>query len=332
MPAAGHIAVIGEAVADAFPGPAAVPVPQVPGPRVPGPRGPVDALDLHVRPGGSPANTAVALGRLGTPTRFLGRLATGLLGGLLYDHLAASEVDLSGCVRATGTACLAIAAVDAEGRTSYDFYLDGATDWQWSATELVPDRVGAAAGVHAGSLGLVIRPGGPLVEGLLGTVRQHATVSIDPNVRPGIVPADGYRAGMDRWCRLADIVRMSDEDLAVLRPDGDFDRACAEWHAAGVRLVVLTRGPHGAVASFDGTRVEVPAVPVTIVDTVGAGDSFTAGLLHSLWRGGHLARRLSGTGADDVRQAMAFAVRVAAATCAVRGADPPWRDQLSAIA
>jgi fructokinase len=316
MSAEGHIAVIGEAVADAFPGAA----------------GPTAGLDLHVRPGGSPANTAVALGRLGTPTRFLGRLATGLLGRLLYDHVAASAVDMSACVRATGTACLAIAAVDAEGRTSYDFYLDGATDWQWSAAELVPDRVGAAACVHTGSLGLVVRPGGPHVEALLAAVRERATVSIDPNVRPGIVPPDEYRAGMARWCRLADIVRMSDEDLAVLRPDGDFARACADWHAAGVRLVVLTRGPYGAVASVDGTPVEVPAVPVDVVDTVGAGDSFTAGLLHSLWHGGHLERRLHGTSPDDVRQAMTFAVRVAAYTCSVRGADPPWSDQLTAPA
>jgi fructokinase len=137
---------------------------------------------------------------------------------------------------------------------------------------------------------------------------------------------------MRRWCQLADIVRMSDEDLAVLRPDGDFGRACADWHAAGVRLVVLTRGPDGAVASLDGTEVEVPAVPVDVVDTVGAGDSFTAGLLHSLWRAGHLDRRLTGTGPDDVREAMAFAVRVAARTCSVRGADPPWRDQLATTA
>jgi fructokinase len=319
MAGAGHIAVIGEAVADAFPG-------------APDPARPVTGLDLHVRPGGSPANTAVALGRLGTPTRFLGRLAAGLLGRLLYDHVAASEVDMSACVRVAGTACLAIAAVDADGRTSYDFYLDGATDWQWTAAELVPARVGAAACVHAGSLGLVLRPGGPLVEALLGAVREHATVCVDPNVRPGIVPADEYRAGMARWSRLADIVRMSDEDLAVLRPDADFGRACADWHAAGVRLVVLTRGPYGAVASIDGTEVEVPAVPVDVVDTVGAGDSFTAGLLHSLWRGGHLERRLTGTSPDDVREAMAFGVRVAAYTCSVRGADPPWRDQLATTA
>jgi fructokinase len=289
-----HVAVIGEAVADAFPQPSAPP----------------GTVDLHVRPGGSPANTAVALARLGTPTRFLGRLATGLIGRLLRDHLAASGVDLSASVTADGTACLAVAAVDAQGRTSYDFYLDGATDWQWTAAELTPGRVGGAHCVHTGSLALVTEPGGPLIEALLGALRGRATISVDPNVRAGIVPAPTYRAGMGRWSRLADIVRLSDEDLAVLRPDGDFDRACADWHAAGVRLVVLTRGPYGAVASLDGTRVEVPAARVEVVDTVGAGDAFTAALVMGL-----LAR----TDFDAIND---HANRLAAFVCTQPGATP----------
>jgi fructokinase len=307
-----HIAVIGEAVADAFPRPEA----------------PAGTVELQVRPGGSPANTAVALGRLGTPTRFLGRLSSGLFGRLLSEHLAASGVDLSASVTADGTACLAVAAVDAEGRTSYEFYLTGATDWQWSAAELTPARIGDATCVHAGSLALATGPGGPLIEELLRTVRSRATICVDPNVRAGIIPAATYRAGMDRWSRLADIVRLSDEDLAVLRPDGDFGRACADWHAAGVRLVVLTRGPDGAVGSFDGKHVEVPSVPVEVVDTVGAGDSFAAGLLHWLGRHGHLQTRLAGTTPEEIRPALAYAAEVAARTCAVRGADPPWADQL----
>ncbi|MEN3309388.1 MAG: fructokinase [Micromonosporaceae bacterium] len=312
MPGAGFVAVVGEAVADAFPSSAAT----------------ADSLDLRVRPGGSPVNTAVALARLGVPARFLGRLSPGVLGTLLRDHLAASGVDLSASITAEGSASLAIASVDPEGHTSYDFYLRGATDWAWRADELAASRVAGAACVHAGSLALALEPGGPLIEDLLAAVRPTATVSVDPNVRPGIVPAVAYQEGIERWCRLADILRMSDEDLAVLRPDGDFGQACGRWHAAGVRLVVLTRGRYGAMASLDGTRVEVPAVPVAVVDTVGAGDSFTAGLLRWLWHHGHLATRLAGIQPDDVVQAMTFAVEVAARTCAVQGADPPWARDL----
>lgn len=312
MPGAGYVAVIGEAVADAFPASAATP----------------DGLDLRVRPGGGPANTAVALARLGVPTRFLGRLSGGVLGTLLRDHLAASGVDLTATVTADGPASLAIAAVGAQGHTTYDFYLRGATDWQWSRAELAASRVAGAQCVHTGSLALALHPGGPLIEELLRAVRASSTVCVDPNVRPGIVPADVYRAGAERWATLADIVRLSDEDLALLRPDRDFARVCEAWHAAGVRLVVLTLGGEGAVASLDGTQVRVPGVPVTVVDTVGAGDSFTAGLLRWLWHHGHLASRLAGTTPDDVARATGFAVQVAARTCAAQGADPPWARDL----
>jgi fructokinase len=316
MSAVGSIAVIGEAIADAFPQPSSYP----------------GILDLQVRPGGSPANTAVALGRLGTPTRFVGRLSRGVLGTLLADHLRASRVDLSASLLAEGAASLAIAQVDAEGSSSYDFYLRGATDWDWTPEELDPARVAGSCCVHTGSLALALPPGGPLIERLLARVRSGATVSIDPNARPGIVPAVQYREAIARWARLADILRLSDEDLAVLRPDGDFPRACAEWHAAGVRLVVLTRGARGAIASLSGTPVAVPAVPADLVDTVGAGDSFTAGLLYSLRRDGQLDTRLAATTPEDVRRGMSFAARVAAFTCSVRGADPPWPAQLAAIA
>jgi fructokinase len=311
MTSAGAVAVVGEAVADAFPSGASA-----------------DGVDLRVRPGGSPANTAVALARLGVPTRFAGRLAPGVLGRMLREHLVASGVDLSPSVTGTGPASLAIASVDPEGRTSYDFYLRGATDWEWTAEEMVASRFAGAACVHTGSLALALEPGGPLIEELLAQVRAGATVSIDPNVRPGIVPAAVYRSGIERWSQLADILRFSDEDFAVLWPDNDFAAACHHWHKAGVRLVVLTQGPHGAVASLDGNLVEVASVPVRVVDTVGAGDSFTAGMLNWLWQHGHLGGRLADIKPDDVAQAMSFAATTAARTCAVQGADPPWATDL----
>jgi fructokinase len=312
MSPAGRIAVIGEAIADAFVQPSA----------------PAGTLDLRAYPGGGPANTAVALGRLGTPTYFLGRFSAGVLGGLLRGHLAGSGVDLSASVSADGPASLAIAALDEQGRASYDFYLTGATDWQWRAEELsrLPTDVSC---VHTGSLALALGPGGPLIEELLAARRPRATVCIDPNVRLSFVDAAVYPAAMARWSGLADIVRLSDEDLAAVAPGLDIEQASGLWHAAGVRLVVLTRGADGATASLDGVPVTVPAVPVEPVDTVGAGDAFTAGLLHMLWYGGHLDDRLARLTAADVARAMEFAARTAARTVAARGADPPWRHELT---
>ncbi|GAA2102920.1 carbohydrate kinase family protein [Actinomadura alba] len=308
-----EIAVIGEAVADAFPA---------------SPGGP-GVLELHVRPGGSPVNTAVALSRLGTPTRFLGRLAAGPLGDLVRAHLAGSRVDISGCVDAAEPATLAIAKVDQGGQASYEFYADGTADWQWTTGELSARTPWGVSCTHAGSLALVRAPGGPLIEELLERMRAHSTISIDPNLRPHLVDPAACRARLDRWTGLADVFRLSDEDFGLLCPGATPDEAFDEWHAKGVGLVVITRGSDGAVASLRGTRIAVPAVRIEPVDTVGAGDAFTAGLLHSLRRQGHLGGRLTDVSADDVRAAMGFAVRVAALTCEVPGADPPWGDSLA---
>lgn len=113
-------------------------------------------------------------------------------------------------------------------------------------------------------------------------MRERATVCLDPNVRPLLVPPAAYRERIGRWCALADVLRLSEDDLALLLPGAGPEDACDRWHEAGARLVVVTLGPRGALASLDGARVTVPALPVEVADTVGAGDSFTAGLLHAL--------------------------------------------------
>jgi fructokinase len=310
-----HIAVIGEAVADAL--------------LPPGQDARAGILDLRVRPGGSPVNTAVALGRLGTPTLFFGRLASGPFGELFREHLRGSRVDLSGCVSAAEQATLAVAAIDARGQAAYEFYADGTADWQWTREELFGRVPAGVSCVHTGSLALALEPGGPLIEELLQALRPQSTISIDPNLRPRLIPPQTYRNRIRRWAGLADLLRLSDEDLGNLCPGAEAERVCDEWHDEGVRLVIITQGAEGALASLDGTRITVPAVEIEPVDTVGAGDAFTAGLLHYLAQGGHLGGRLTGLTAEDVREAMAFGARVAAQTCTVAGADPPWGDLLA---
>jgi fructokinase len=183
-----YIAVIGEAVADAF--------------LPPGRPAGLGALRLEVRPGGSPANTAVALGRLGTPTSFLGRLNVGPFGQLLRDHLVASGVNVSGCVEAHEEATLAVTAIDPQGQAAYNFYARGTADWQWTPDEVTARYPHGASCVQTGSLALIMRPGGPLIEDLLEEIRPRTTVSIDPNVRRawcrprptehGCAPGPGY--------------------------------------------------------------------------------------------------------------------------------------------
>ncbi|WP_086772557.1 carbohydrate kinase family protein [Streptomyces bobili] len=310
-----QITVVGECVADAFTEPANA----------------SNELALRVLPGGGPANTAVALARLGTRARFLARLSGDVFGRLFRAHLEASGVDLADAVPAAEPSTLAVAELDAAGQAAFSFHAQNTADWQWTSGELARADLSETVCVHTGSLALVREPGGVVLEEFLATAAPRATISIDPNVRPLLVRPDAYRARLARWCALADILRLSEDDLALLLPGTPPEQACDLWHAAGVRLVVITLGAGGALASLDGERLLVPAVATRVVDTVGAGDSFTAGLLHHLGARGLLGGRLTGLGLDEVAQACRFATRVAALTCSVAGPNPPWRDQLAPL-
>ncbi|EFL32812.1 fructokinase [Streptomyces viridochromogenes DSM 40736] len=308
-----QITVLGECVADAFTEPASA----------------RDELALRVLPGGGPANTAVALARLGTPARFLARLSGDVFGRLFRAHLAASGVDLSHAVEAAEPSTLAVAELDAQGRAEFSFHAQATADWQWTRAELARADLTDTACVHTGSLALVKEPGAALVEDFLAAAAPGATISIDPNVRPLLMHPEAYRARLSHWCSLADVLRLSEDDLELLLPGTPPEQACDTWHAAGARLVVITRGADGALASLDGERVQVPAVATPVVDTVGAGDSFTAGLLHHLGAHGLLGGRLTDLSLADVEAACRFAVQVAALTCSVAGPNPPWQDQLA---
>ncbi|MEH0416326.1 carbohydrate kinase family protein [Streptomyces sp. B21-083] len=312
-----QITVLGECVADAFTEPTA---------------SPSNELALRVLPGGGPANTAVALARLGTPARFLARLSGDVFGRLFRAHLEASGVDLSYAVAAAEPSTLAVAELDATGQATYSFHAQNTADWQWAAAELARVDLSESACVHTGSLALVSEPGGAVVEEFLAAAAPQATISIDPNVRPLLVHPDVYRARLAHWCALADILRLSEDDLELLLPGTAPEEACDTWHAAGVRLVVITLGAGGALASLDGERVRVPAITTRVVDTVGAGDSFTAGLLHHLGARELLGGRLAGLRLDEVAEACRFAAGVAALTCSVAGPNPPWHDQLVQLA
>lgn len=313
------IAVVGEVVADA----------------VLPPGGIVDgAAHLTVHPGGGPANTALALARLGTAARFAGRLSTGALGRLCRDRLAASGVDLSASVETAEPATMAIARLDAGGAASYDFYTQGTADWGWTDQELAPlidgpFPAGPPVAVHTGTLALALQPSGEVIERLLARARPALTVSVDPNLRTLLVPVDVYRAAIDRWAGLADIVRLSEDDLAELWPGLSPEAGAARLHEVGTPLVVVSLGAAGAFASLRGEGVRVPVAPTTLVDTVGAGDSFHGGLLHHLAQDGHLGGRLDSLDLAALTRALTFASRVSAITCSRAGANPPWAHELA---
>ncbi|MEU5783007.1 carbohydrate kinase family protein [Micromonospora lupini] len=290
-------------------------------------------------PGGSPANVAVTLARLDQPVRLLARLGPDGYGRQIAEHLAANRVDLRWAVHAEEPTSVAVATLNAAGQASYEFRLDGTADWQWTPQEL-PDLAGSSAtALHTGSLALALAPGAHVLEGLLSGERDRdgLTLSIDLNLRPSIVTdRAAEQERVRRQIRLAHLVKASDEDLAWLYPDRSVGDVLAEWREAGVPCAVVTRGGEGALLlAPNGALHEQPAVRTTVVDTVGAGDSFTGGLLAALADvdalGDRPADRLAAVTEQQWSTVLRQAATVAALTCAHRGADPPRKPEVEAL-
>lgn len=283
-------------------------------------------------PGGSPLNVAVGLGRLGQPVTLAARLSGDAFGGMFREHLAAAGVDPRHLVAAPEPSTLAVATVDAAGVASYDFWTQGTADWQWTPAELAGVVDGDAAALHTGSVVLELEPGAARVRDLLRTVRAagRTTISYDPNVRMAKGgPVEAGRAAVEEVVALADLVKVSSEDLDWLYPGEDPVAAAARWAQAGPALVVVTLGGDGAVALAAGAEpVRRPAPPVTVVDTVGAGDAFSAGLLGALAERGVLGRGRDALAGLDLPAVLDRACLVAALTCARAGADPPTLDEV----
>ncbi|MCG5467567.1 carbohydrate kinase [Micromonospora sp. LAH09] len=299
----------------------------------------VTAEGQRAVPGGSPANVAVTLARLDQPTRLLARLGTDEYGRQVAEHLRANRVDLGWAVRAEEPTSVAVATLDASGQASYEFRLAGAADWQWTPQEL-PELAGSSAtALHTGSLALALAPGAQVLEDLLARERRRdaLTLSIDLNLRPSIVTdRTSEQERVRRQVPLAHLVKASDEDLAWLYPDRSVSDVMAEWRVAGACCAVVTRGGEGAwLLAPDGTLHEQPGVRATVVDTVGAGDSFTGGLLAALADldalGDRPTDRLTAVTAPQWGAVLRQAATVAALTCGRQGADPPTRAEVNAL-
>ncbi|MFI2710623.1 carbohydrate kinase [Micromonospora sp. NPDC018662] len=295
------------------------------------PAGGDDRFTAH--PGGSPLNVAVGLARLGRPTAMLARFSGTAFGRRLRAHAETNGVDLTHAVTDDRPATLAVVSPGATGATGYDFHLDGAADWQWSAAELATLPAGTTV-LHTGSLAVLLPPGADRIADLLA--RTHAEgrvlISLDPNVRPAMLTdPDAARDRLLALARYAHLVKASDEDLGWLFPGADVEEAAVALGRLGVALVVVTRGAAGAYArTGGGLDVTCPAERVAVVDTVGAGDAFTAGLLDALVEAGAATPdAVRGWDEARLRAALGHATRVAALTCTRPGADPPRRAELA---
>jgi fructokinase len=287
---------------------------------------------FHAHPGGSPANVAVGLGRLGVDVSLLARLAGDQFGRLLRDHLSASKVGLDLIARSAEPTTLAVVSLGAADAAVYDFYIEGCADGGWSVGGLPADLPAGAALHFSGSLALPVESMAAAFEALLLRERPRRVITFDPNVRPLLIrDPDAIRVRLTRWLGLADIVKVSAEDLGWVAPGRPVEAVAREWREMGPSVVVVTRGGEGVHAVGPAGAVDLPAEPIKIVDTVGAGDSFMSGLLAALHDANRLHRpRLTTLTTAELTAALSYAARVAAITCGRAGADPPWRHELSA--
>jgi len=297
--------------------------------------------DLRALPGGSPFNVAVGLGRLGVPTALLGPISTDEHGGSLAARLVEAGVRTLPTERTARPTTLATVRLDDAGHASYTFSLEGTSATGMGAEDLAtavaeaPEAGTAPLHVSLGAVTLASPGTGALLAGMLADAASRPFVSLDPNVRPAVIEdMDAERAAIARAVAAVDLVKVSDDDLRALHPGRDPLAVAGGWARSGPALVVVTRGREGATAVRDDSgTLTVASLPVDVVDTVGAGDAFTSGLLAALDDRGLLDRTaLRAVDAATLREVLAFASRVAAVTCTRHGADPPRREELPSAA
>ena len=280
--------------------------------------------------GGAVFNTAIALGRLGVPAGMLTGLSRDMFGQQLDAALADSGVDTSHVVYADRPSTLAFVQLT-DGHAQYSFFDENSAGRMLMPADL-PSVSDAVTALYFGGISLACEPGAEAYAALLAREGTGRAVMMDPNIRSQFIEdADAYRARLSAMMAAADIVKVSDEDLAWIAPAPEgLDSKAAAVLAQGPAVIIVTRGGDGASGYLaDGTIVHVPAQRVEIVDTVGAGDTFNAGVLAKLSELGALEklalRQLSG---ETLSAALAHGARVAAITVSRAGANPPWAHEL----
>ena len=303
-------------------------------------------VGFHMHAGGSPMNVAVGLARLGQPTAFTGKISTDFFGRYLRNHIERENIDIRFLIDSIALSTLAFVASEG-GEPAYSFYGEGAAD-----TLLTPDELPASfftdtSILHVGSISLLR---GSTPEAILSAVERlkgHALISLDPNIRPGLVRDEaGYRAVLDQCFTLADVVKISQVDLEWFAPGQSLEETAAHILSRGPGLVVVTQGGQGALAVRMAMRaalqdaedtgvaegvvyLHVPAFEVDVVDTVGAGDAFSAGLLAGLAERDMTSRAsLAHLSSEDLEAVLRFAGATSALTCTRAGANPPTRPEV----
>jgi fructokinase len=292
-------------------------------------------------PGGSPYNTAIALGRLGTPVGFLGRISRDFFGEILVQRLLRNGVDPGFIVRSGENTTLAFVKLEPGREPQYAFYTEGTADRSLALEDLPPALPPEIRCILFGSISLTMEPVASTIEALIrreGGRPDAPVISLDPNVRPPMIPdRAAYVKRFEGWAAAANIAKISEADFDFIYPGLGLEKSLDRVLDLGAQIAVTTLGPQGALALLrrkDGTllRVTAPVVDVPVVDTIGAGDTFHGAFLAWLERRGKMSRRaLDALSEAELYEALFFANKAASLVCSRRGAEPPTLAETEAL-
>lgn len=287
------------------------------------------SINFDARIGGSPFNVAIGLARLGEDTDFFGGISKDTLGEKLVRKLKEEGVSDQYVLRTDYLTTLSLVQQSPDGQPAYTFYGANAADRMVNDQDL-PDFEAPPKFIHIGSYTALTDPVASTLKSLIRREHARSIISFDPNIRPTVVAdMDLWRKNTEEIIPHSDVIKVSDEDLALIAPGEPIDAIAKDWLAEGAKLVIVTRGKDGASAFTAQTEAATPGIPVQVIDTVGAGDTFQAALLSGLNTLGAVDRQqLSDLDSDQLLRLITFCTRAAAITCSRRGADLPTAEDL----
>ena len=284
----------------------------------------IDILPTGPVVGGGPANTAKALARLGYDVDFIDGISTDAFGVSARKELERDGVGLSLSLSSNKPTCTATVTLDSHGSASYEFLIDGTATFDFSHSWLPdPERLKPSV-LHIGTLVTIVEPAATVLYEWAIKTAEFAPIVFDPNVRSSVVgDRDKYRAAVEKWVGISSVVKLSDDDISWLYPDQSMDEVAKGWLANGVSLVVVTRGAHGIIGYTEHGFEEVEGAKVSVIDTVGAGDTVGAIVVEGIIK--HSVNGLVGHVLNAVLHRAAIAAGI---TVSRAGAQPPRLHEL----